>query len=202
MRYEPAATVAHDHRVQPGEWLRRRAFYGSGAALLAQRHGAAVAPVVVSPWSAGAWLLALTGRPLGLLAAGGVLADAAVRLARRLAPPGARPPLPLAAALVLRGSAASGRTLARAVTRHHWPLALAAALVSRRARRLVAAVAVADAVGGLVAAPPRDRPARVRGRPAAGGPRLRRRALARRAAGPRRAGAAAGGAAAGQRPTR
>jgi mycofactocin glycosyltransferase len=148
VRYEPAARVAHDHRVAPGEWLRRRAFYGTGAALLAQRHGPAVAPVVVSPWSAAAWALALTGRPLGLLAAGCVLADASLRLARRLAPPGGRPPVGLAAALVVRGSAASGRTLARAVTRHHWPLTVAAALVSRRARRLAVAVAVADAVGG------------------------------------------------------
>src|SRR3954454_9237642 len=70
VRYEPSAEVAHDHRVAPGDWLRRRAFYGTGAALLAQRHGAAVAPVVISPWSAAAWALALTGRPSGLLAAG------------------------------------------------------------------------------------------------------------------------------------
>jgi mycofactocin system glycosyltransferase len=148
VRYEPAARVAHDHRVATGEWLRRRAFYGTGAALLAQRHGTAVAPVVVSPWSAGAWALALTGRPLGLLAAAGLLTDASLRLARRLAPPGGPPPVGPAATLVVRGAAASGRTLARAVTRHHWPLALVAALASRRARRLVAGVAVADAVGG------------------------------------------------------
>ncbi|MCW2677875.1 MAG: glycosyl transferase family 2, partial [Modestobacter sp.] len=61
VRYEPAAQVAHDHRTQPGEWLRRRAFYGTGAALLAQRHGSAVAPIVISPWSAAAWGLALAG---------------------------------------------------------------------------------------------------------------------------------------------
>ncbi|MCU1618365.1 MAG: putative glycosyl transferase, partial [Modestobacter sp.] len=48
----------------------------------------------------------------------------------------------------VRGTATSGRTLARAVTRHHWPLALAAAMVSRRARVLVAGIAVADAVDG------------------------------------------------------
>ena len=48
-----------------------------------------------------------------------------------------------AAALVLRGQGASGRALARAVTRHHWPLAVAAAVVSRRARRGVLAVAAA-----------------------------------------------------------
>jgi mycofactocin system glycosyltransferase len=148
VRYEPAAQVGHDHRVAPADWLRRRAFYGTGAAQLARRHGPAVAPVVVSPWSAAAWALALTGRPLGVLAAGGVVGTASARLARRLAAPGDRPPYRLATALVLRGTATSGRTLVRAVTRHHWPLAAAAALLSRRARRLVAAAAVADAVDG------------------------------------------------------
>jgi mycofactocin system glycosyltransferase len=146
VRYEPAAAVAHDHRGEPGEWLRRRAFYGTGAALLAQRHGSAVAPVVVSPWSAASWGLALTGRRSGAVAALGVLGVATARLARRLARPGEPPPLALSAALVARGTAASGRTLSRAVTRHHWPLAAVACLVSRRARRLTAAVALLDAV--------------------------------------------------------
>jgi mycofactocin system glycosyltransferase len=148
VRYEPAASVAHEHRGDPGEWLRRRAFYGTGAALLARRHGSAVAPVVVSPWSAAAWGLALTGRPAGVGAAAGVLGVATARLVRRLGRPGQPVPVGLSAALVLRGTAAAGRTLARTVTRHHWPIALAAGLVSRRARRLVAAVAVADAVDG------------------------------------------------------
>ncbi|MGY1824401.1 mycofactocin biosynthesis glycosyltransferase MftF [Geodermatophilus sp. SYSU D00079] len=146
VRYEPAAEVAHEHPSATGEWLRRRAFYGTGAALLAARHGAAVAPVVVSPSSALAWGLLLTGRPPAVAVAGGSLAVTAVRLARRLARPGERPPLGLACALVLRGSAAAGRTLARSATRHHWPLSLAAAAVSRRARRTVLAAAVADAV--------------------------------------------------------
>jgi mycofactocin system glycosyltransferase len=145
VRYEPSAAVAHEHRAATVEWLRRRAFYGTGAALLAARHGAAVAPVVLSPWSAAAWALALTGRPSGALAGAAVLAVATARLAPRLARPGQRAPVGLAAVLVVRGSAAAGKTLARSVTRHHWPLALAAAAVSRRARRLVAAAAVADA---------------------------------------------------------
>ena len=148
VRYEPAASVAHDHRVAPVDWLRRRAFYGTGAALLARRHGSAVAPVVLPRWAAAAWALALTGRPLGLLTATGVLGGAVVRLARRLPSSGGRPPIRLATGLVLRGTATSGRMLARAVTRHHWPLAVGAALGARRARRLVAAIAVVDAVGG------------------------------------------------------
>ncbi|MGY1635777.1 mycofactocin biosynthesis glycosyltransferase MftF [Geodermatophilus sp. SYSU D00742] len=146
VRYEPAAEVAHEHPAATGEWLRRRAFYGTGAALLAARHGAAVAPVVVSPSSALALGLVLTGRRPAVAAAGGVLALTAVRLARRLARPGERPPLGLAAVLVLRGSAAAGRTLARSATRHHWPLALAVAVVSPRARRVLLPAAVADAV--------------------------------------------------------
>ncbi|MGY1806498.1 mycofactocin biosynthesis glycosyltransferase MftF [Blastococcus sp. SYSU D00669] len=145
VRYEPAAQVAHDHRSAPAAWLRRRAFYGTGAAPLAARHGAVVSPLVVSPWSAAAWALLLAGRPLP---AAGIVAGASARLARRLARPGEPVPWAFAAGLVLRGTATAGATLARAVTRHHWPLAVGAALVSRRARRLVPAVAALDAVQG------------------------------------------------------
>ncbi len=38
VRYEPAATVRHQHRTHLGEWLRRKAFYGTSAAALAARH--------------------------------------------------------------------------------------------------------------------------------------------------------------------
>jgi len=147
VRYEPGARVAHDHPSRAGLWLRRRAFYGTGAALLAARHGGAVAPVVLAPESAAAWALALAGGRRGRAAAAGVLALTSVRLARRLGRPGERLPLGFAAALVLRGQGAAGRTLARAVTRHHWPVALVAAVISGRARRVVLAVAAADAVG-------------------------------------------------------
>jgi cellulose synthase/poly-beta-1,6-N-acetylglucosamine synthase-like glycosyltransferase len=147
VRYDPAARVAHDHPGRTGQWLRRRAFYGTGAALLAARHGSAVAPVVLAPESALAWVLAVAGGRRGRLAAAGVLALTSVRLARRLARPGESLPLGLAAAQVFRGQAASGRTLARAATRHHWPLAVGAAVVSRRARWSLLAVAAADGAG-------------------------------------------------------
>jgi mycofactocin system glycosyltransferase len=110
VRYEPGALVAHEHPARTVDWLRRRAYYGTGAALLAARHGSAVAPLVMAPESTLAWALAFAG------------------------------------GLVLRGQAASGRALARAATRHHWPLAVAAAAVSGRARRGLLAVAAADAV--------------------------------------------------------
>ena len=144
VRYDPAAQVAHDHPTRTADWLRRRAFYGTGAALLAARHGSAVAPVVLAPESALAWALAVAGGRRGRVAAAGVLALTSLRLARRLRRPGERLPLGFAVALVLRGQGASGRALARAVTRHHWPLALAAAVLSRRSRRGVLAVALAD----------------------------------------------------------
>jgi mycofactocin system glycosyltransferase len=142
VRYEPGAAVAHEHPAGTGAWLRRRAFYGTGAALLARRHGNAVAPVVISPSTALACGLLALGRPVPAAA---VLAGSVARLTDRLARPGERRPVGLATVLVARGTAAAGRTLARAVTRHHWPLALAAA-GSRRARRRLLTVAVADAV--------------------------------------------------------
>ena len=145
VRYEPRAVVGHEHPVAPTTWLRRRAFYGTGAALLAARHGSAVAPVVLAPTSAAVWGLLLVGRRPGRVAALGILAIDTVRLARRLAGPGTTPDPVHAGGLVLRGAAAAGRSLARSVTRHHWPLALPA-LAFRRSRRLVVGVAVADAV--------------------------------------------------------
>jgi len=146
VRYEPAAQVAHEHPARTTDWVRRRAFYGTGAALLAARHGGAVAPLVLAPESALAWALAVVGGRWGRGAAAGVLGITSVRLARRLARPGEPLPLAFAAGLVLRGQAASGQALARAVTRHHWPLAVAVASVSGKARRGILALAAADAV--------------------------------------------------------
>jgi mycofactocin system glycosyltransferase len=148
VRYEPGATVAHDHPARTADWLRRRAFYGTGAALLAARHGDAVAPVVIAPESALVWGLAVAGGPRARIAAAGVVAVGAARLARRLRSGDEPPPVGLAAGLVLRGHAMAATTLARAVTRHHWPLALAAAAGSRRARRWVLATAGIDAALG------------------------------------------------------
>jgi len=149
VRYEPAGEVAHEHPATAATWLRRRAFYGTGAAPLAARHGSAVAPVVLSRWSAAVWLLVLAGarRRGGPLLAGAaaLLAVGTARLARRLAGPGRRPPVALAARLVVGGTAIGGRTLARAATRHYWPIAVLLATGSRSARRWLLGAAVVDA---------------------------------------------------------
>jgi mycofactocin system glycosyltransferase len=147
VRYEPGGAVAHEHRTATGEWLPRRAFYGTGAALLAARHGSAVAPVVLAPSSALVWLLAVTCGRNGRLGAISVLGWRAAHLARRLSRAGEPVPVLLPAGLVLRGTLAAGRSLTRAVTRHWWPISLLAAAGSRRARRWILAVAVADGVG-------------------------------------------------------
>lgn len=144
VRYEPGAVVEHEHPVATADWLRRRAFYGTGAALLAARHGPAVAPVVLAPTSAAVWALLVAGGRRGWAPAAAILAVDTVRLSRRLAGPDRPPEAGFAAGLVLRGAVAAGRSLARAVTRHHWPVAVPL-LAVRRLRPWLLGAAVVDA---------------------------------------------------------
>jgi mycofactocin glycosyltransferase len=44
VRYDATVVAAHDTRTTLRSWLGRKAFYGSGSAALAQRHGDALAP--------------------------------------------------------------------------------------------------------------------------------------------------------------
>jgi mycofactocin system glycosyltransferase len=97
VRYEPSATMGHDHRVRFRAWFSRRADYGTSAAVLEQLHPGAVRPLYASWWTVGAWAAALGGRPV---AATGVAAAATALLARRLSTvTGETWPLPAAAAL-------------------------------------------------------------------------------------------------------
>ena len=63
VRYEPSATMGHDHRVTFRAWFSRRADYGTSAAALEQLHPGAVRPLYASWWTVGAWTAALSGRP-------------------------------------------------------------------------------------------------------------------------------------------
>jgi mycofactocin glycosyltransferase len=81
VRYEPSATMGHDHRVRFRAWFSRRADYGTSAAALEQRHPGAVRPLYASWWTVGAWTAALSGRPAGAVA---LTAAATALLARRL----------------------------------------------------------------------------------------------------------------------
>src|SRR5699024_10372406 len=69
IRYEPASRIAHRHRTRAARLLARREFYGRGAALLAEPHGAHVAPAVVAPRSLAATAGVGSLTPLGLAAA-------------------------------------------------------------------------------------------------------------------------------------
>jgi len=145
LRYEPSSRVAHDHRTDARAWWLRKAFYGTGAAPLALRHRGSVPPMVLSPWSAAVGVLVLLGRPLAALA---VSAVAAERLSRKLQR--VQHPRATAARLIGLGAVGAIAQTADAVTRHYWPVAALACLVSRRARRTVAVVAVAEGVVDFV----------------------------------------------------
>ena len=144
LRYVPSAHVAHDHRKDLASWLRQRAFYGSGAAILSRRHHGDVPPMYVTAWSLFAVVLALTGRPWALTSAAGLTATAAIRVVRKL--PEADRPMRTAILLSFAGLASTATQLLRAAARHHWPVALVLMLLSRRARRLILLGTIADAL--------------------------------------------------------
>jgi mycofactocin system glycosyltransferase len=155
VRYEPRASVAHEHRVAWPSWAARKAFYGSAAGPLARSHGWRVAPASIPARAAAiACLLLARRRAAGTLAA--LLAGRQVyELARRLRPSPAADRM--AIVLVARGLLASGRQLAALAFRPLWPISLLAALASRRARRLVIAAAIVEGLGDwLERHPPLD----------------------------------------------
>jgi mycofactocin system glycosyltransferase len=142
MRYEPAARVAHEHRVDAVDWWTRKAFYGTGAAPLAVQHPGSVPPAVLAPWTAAVCLLTGWQRPRALLAAAGVTAFAGVRLRstlHRLRRPG-----PAAARLTGLGLVAAAAQCASLLLRHWWPLTAPACVLSRRVRRATLAAALVE----------------------------------------------------------
>jgi mycofactocin system glycosyltransferase len=138
VRYEPSVFVSHAARPTAAAWLRQRFDYGTSAAALARRHGPAVAPLAVSPWSAAVWTLAGLGAPVtGAAVAAGTTALLAPRLE------GLDHPWKEAARLAGKGHLYAGLAVAGAVRRPWWPVAAAATLVSRRARAgVVAAITI------------------------------------------------------------
>jgi mycofactocin system glycosyltransferase len=146
VRYEPAATMRHQHRVRLRQWFGRRKDYGTSAAMLELRHPGAVRPLYVSAWTALAWLAAAAGRP----AAGAACTGAGVALlARRLAQvtgedwPAARTAWPLAARLAAGGTVMAIRPLGSAISRTWWPVALPAGVAVHRMRLPLATLVLA-----------------------------------------------------------
>lgn len=137
VRYEPRSVVFHPARPDLWSWVLQRFHYGTSAAPLDERHPGAVAPLSMSGWTAAAWGLAAVGHPLLGAVVG---AGAAAMLPRRLGM--LEHPWREGCELAGKGQLAAWRPVASAITRTWWPLALGAALVSRRARRAVVLAAV------------------------------------------------------------
>ena len=132
-RYEPGVVVHHTVRSDLGAWVRQRMGYGESATDLAARHPGAVPPAQASAWSAVSWALPAIGAPL-LGAA--VAVGSTVALISKLPESADRPKQALRLAGL--GHLHAGRIFAAAITRSWWPIALLLALVSRRARRVLA----------------------------------------------------------------
>jgi mycofactocin system glycosyltransferase len=139
VRYDPAATVAHDHRVRVWPWFARRVGYDTATAPLALLHPGHLPALVLSRAGAATLLALLVGRP-GIAVA--TTASGVVALRSRLAP---RLPRATTAAvrLVLRGQLHEGRELARTLAGPWLPATLLVARLhpplGRRAAALVAA---------------------------------------------------------------
>lgn len=142
VRYDPAYVAGHDSRGTWSTWLGRKAFYGTGGAWLAQRHGDWMAPAVLSPVPAVGAAALLAQRRWSVPVALGCLALVRVRLGRTL------PDTPdrgrLATELTGEVAVSTLRQGSHLLLRHWWPGAALAAVVSRRARRAVAAAMVWD----------------------------------------------------------
>ncbi|WP_067853409.1 mycofactocin biosynthesis glycosyltransferase MftF [Nocardia shimofusensis] len=143
LRYEPAAHVAHDHRVRFRAWFGRKLFYGTGAAPLAERHDPRmVSPLTVPSWTVLAAVLFATLTRWGALGGLVTLGAALLRLRRVFA--GLDNPTRIASLYLARGFFAGLWRLASAMCRHYWPVTVLAMLLSRRVRRIAVTMAVAD----------------------------------------------------------
>jgi len=137
VRYEPRAVAVHPTRSDLRSWVRQRYSYGTSAAPLDDRHPGSVAPLSMSGWTAGAWALAALGHPV---LGAGVAAGATAMLPRQLTM--LKDPWRESWELAGKGQLAAWRPVSSALTRTWWPVALGAALASKRARRALALAAV------------------------------------------------------------
>ena len=142
VRYDPTYVAEHDSRGTWATWLGRKAFYGSGGAWLARRHGDWMAPAVLSPVPTIGAIALLWQRPWSIPCSSSAIALVRWRLGRTL------PDTPdrgrLATELTGEVAVSTLRQTSHLLLRHWWPGAALACLVSRRARRAVAAAMLWD----------------------------------------------------------
>lgn len=143
VRYDPSVRAGHDARPTLRGWLQRKAYYGSGGAVLAARHGDRLAPAVLSPTYALAGAALLLRRwwsvPVALIA----LAHG-YKVVRASLPASGGTNV-AAGRLAVRGLGWAARQESALLVRHWWPLTLLGALMSRGVRRAVSTALVIDA---------------------------------------------------------
>ena len=144
IRYEPGVVARHEHRVTLGNWMARKAFYGTGADLLAKRHGHKVAPAVLAPWSVGLVIALLAQRWWSLPIALGISAVTATRIAKKL--PQSQHPYAVGAWLTANGILSVLGQVMGLLLRHWWPLTVIGCIFSQRIRRATLLAAVADSI--------------------------------------------------------
>jgi mycofactocin system glycosyltransferase len=148
VRFDPASTVHHEGPSTPTAFLARRAFYGSAAAPLAQRHPDNLAPLTTSVWTAAVWAFALIGRPMLALE---TLAASIFVLARRLTGL-VRDPVKVATQIAGGGTAKAALPAWAGLTRT-WAPAFALGMLSRRTRNFSAAALLVPAIGDWIGNP-------------------------------------------------
>jgi hypothetical protein len=144
VRYDADFVVAHESRPTWMSWLARKAYYGTGGALLAERHPDDMVCAIVSPVFAVAAAALLAQRRWSAPVAAVATCVTAARL---------RSSLPLhqrrsreAGRLAWLGLVSTVSQTAQLLLRHWWPAAAVGAAISSRARRAVLAAVLVDAV--------------------------------------------------------
>lgn len=127
----------------------RKAFYGTSAAPLSSRHPDKTAPLVISGSMLVVWVMLVSGNWLGLVASGIAMAVTGRRISNAMRAPETQPAD--VARVAGQNLWAAAMQLAAAACRHYWPVAMVAAVVSRRCRRAVLIAAVLDGVADWLA---------------------------------------------------
>lgn len=143
VRFDPRATVQHEHRTRLKRWMGRKFFYGTGADRLAKRHPREIAPVRLAPWGIVVLGAVLLQRRWSVPVAVAAALVTVWRIRRRL--PAVRHPWLVALRLTGQGLTAVFDQGMALIVRHWWPLTVVGTLFSRRVRRAAAVAAVADA---------------------------------------------------------
>ena len=140
-RYQPQAVCTHTPRATLQQFMHQRMSYGESAARLAQRHRGKLSPVKLNAWQASTWLFVVLGMPFAALGVAIVAGASTAKKLRKF------PQLKSESINIsVNGTAKSGLSVAHALGRVWWPIALVLAIFSQRLRLLFIATALAPAV--------------------------------------------------------